>query len=165
MAKSNCSKRRSNAPKGKRPGPPTPLIASACWVKSPTSGRGARNSNKRIGRPASPLDAETARSAIAIVEWFIDAQLGVLARGRLETAKKQEDEVLELIESNRQRRGQDFTTARDVHRNRVTPTADGARALLAKMEANGLLLGEDTTPAHGGKTTRVYRAIKNPIPG
>jgi hypothetical protein len=32
------------------------------------------------------------------------------------------------------------------------------------MEADGLLVGENVTPSGGGKTTRIYRAVKNPVP-
>lgn len=112
-----------------------------------------------------PLELETAENAVRFAKWFADQQLGLLAKGRHAAASKQEDEVLELIESNRQRKGQDFITARDVHRARITATADAAKALLARMEADGLLVGEDITPQHGGKTTRVYRAARNPVPG
>ena len=47
----------------------------------------------------------------------------------------------------------------------VSSPADAAKALLARMEAEGQLVAEDITPAHGGKTTRIYRAVKNPVPG
>ncbi len=110
------------------------------------------------------LTAETAANAVRVIEWFATSQLDILAKGRHAAAAKVQDEVLELLESNRQRKSQDFTTAREVHRARITATADAAKALLARMEAEGLLVGEDITPAHGGKTTRIYRAVKSPIP-
>ena len=90
--------------------------------------------------------------------------VGHPCKGRFSAAAKVQDEVLELLESNRQRKSQDYTTAREVHRARITATADAAKALLARMEADGLLVGEDNTPAGGGKTTRIYRVIKNPAP-
>lgn len=111
-----------------------------------------------------PLAAETAENAVILAKWFANQQLGLLAKGRRAAARKQEDEVLELIESNRQRKGQDFITARDVHRARITAIADAARALLDRMERDGLLTGEDITPQHGGKTTRIYRAARNSVP-
>ncbi len=111
------------------------------------------------------LTAETAANAVRVVEWFAASQLDILAKGRHAAAAKVQDEVLELLESNRQRKSQDFTTAREVHRARITATADAAKALLARMEADGLLVAEDIAPAHGGKTTRIYRAVKNPVPG
>ena len=111
------------------------------------------------------LDAETARNAISVVEWFIAAQLAVLAKGRRQAAAKIEDEVFKLLESNAGRKGQDFTTARELQRARVCPTADAARALLAKMERSGLLLGEDVAPLGGGKPTRIFRPVRNPVPG
>jgi hypothetical protein len=117
------------------------------------------------GAGNEPLAAETATNAVRVVEWFTASQLDILAKGRLQAASKVQDEVLELLETTFQRKGQDYITARDVHRARITPTADAAKALLARMEADGLLAGQDITPAHGGKTTRIYRAVKNPVPG
>ena len=111
-----------------------------------------------------PLELETAQNGIRLAKWFASQQLNLLAKGRHAAAAKVEDEVLELLESNRQRKGQDFITAREVHRARITATADAAKALLARMEADGLLVAEDISPAHGGKTTRIYRAVKNPVP-
>jgi hypothetical protein len=110
-----------------------------------------------------PLDVETAGNAIAIVRWFVDSQLSVLARTRRQATAKLEDEVLELLETQRQRRGMDFITARDVQRARIATSADAARALLARMEADGLLVGEDVTPQGGGKTTRIFRHPTNPV--
>ncbi len=112
-----------------------------------------------------PLAAETAANAVRVVEWFAASQLNILAKGRHTAAVKVQDEVLELLETNCQRKAQDVTTAREVHRARITPTADAARALLARMEADGLLVAEDITPARGGKTTSIYRAVRNPVPG
>lgn len=110
-----------------------------------------------------PLELETADNAVKLAQWFADQQLGLLAKGRQAAASKVQDEVLDLLETNRQRKAQNYTTAREVHRARITATADAAKALLTRMEAAGLLAGEDVTPPHGGKTTRIYRAINNPI--
>ena len=110
------------------------------------------------------LHPETAQSAITVVQWFVDAQLNVLARTRRQAAEQLETEVLELIENNRERKRQDFTTAREVQRNRIVATAYAARSLLDRMERDGLLTGEDVRPEHGGKTSRIYRAVKNPVP-
>ncbi len=110
------------------------------------------------------LTAETAANAVRVVEWFISSQLDILAKGRRAAKTKLEDTALELLETNRERKAQDHITARDVLRNRITSTATAATALLARMEADGLLVGEDIIPAHGGKTTRIYRAVKNPVP-
>jgi putative DNA primase/helicase len=111
------------------------------------------------------LTAETAANAVRVVEWFAASQLDILAKGRLAAAAKVQDEVLELLETTRQHKSLAFITAREVHRARITATADAAKALLARMEADGLLVAEDIAPAHGGKTTRIYRAVKNPVPG
>jgi len=117
------------------------------------------------GEAAShPLAAETAASAVRIVEWFASQQLNLLAKGRRQAAEKVETEIFKLLETNGQRKAQDYTTAREVHRARIMPTADAARALLARMEVGGLLTGEDIIPPRGGKATRIYRAVKNPVP-
>ena len=114
-----------------------------------------------------PLVLETAQHAIRLIEWFSAAQLEILAKGRNAAAAKVEEEVLEVLDTHRERKGVDYVTARDVRRARIAPTPEAAAALLARMEANGLLTGEDVRPAHGGKTTRIFRAKggKNPVPG
>lgn len=112
-----------------------------------------------------PLAAETTANAVRVVEWFAASQLDILAKGRHASAVKLEEEVLELLEINRERKAQEYTTAREVHRARIVASADAAKALLARMETDGQLVAEDITPAHGGKTTRVYRAVQNPVPG
>jgi hypothetical protein len=111
-----------------------------------------------------PLAVETAANAVRIVEWFAASQLDILARGRHQAASKVEDEVLELLATTLQRKAQDFTTAREVHRARIVPTADAARALLDRMEREGVLTGEDVMPPHGGRATRVFRRVQNPVP-
>ena len=112
-----------------------------------------------------PLGGETAANAVRIMQWFEAAQLDILAKGRHQAAEKVETEVFDLLETNNQRKAQDFITAREVHRARIMPTADAAKALLTRMEAGGLLTGEDIIPARGGKATRVYRAVQNPFRG
>jgi hypothetical protein len=114
-----------------------------------------------------PLVLETADSAVRLAEWFADQQLNLLAKGRHAAAEKVETAVLELLEANRERKGLDYVTARDLHRARIVSTADAARALLARMEGERLLTGDDVRPAQGGKATRIYRAIGGipPVPG
>lgn len=112
---------------------------------------------------SQPLTTETATNAVRVAEWFIASQLDILARGRQAAATKVQDEVLELLETNRQRKALDFITARDVHRARIVNTAEAAKELLAGMEADGLLVGQNITPAQGGKTTRIFRRIQNPV--
>ncbi len=92
----------------------------------------------------------------------------MLAKGRAGAAEKLEDSVLELLERNRERKARDHVTARDVHRARIVGTSEAAAGLLAKMERERLLIGEDIRPTHGGKTTRNFRAPqnqRNPVPG
>ena len=112
-----------------------------------------------------PLALETAENAVKLAKWFADQQLGLLAKGRLAASTKLEDEVLQLLETTRERKAQDHITGRDVLRARITTTADAATALLARMEADGLLRGEDFIPTNGGRTSRIYRAVKNPVAG
>ena len=113
------------------------------------------------------LALETAQNAISLVEWFSAAQLDILAKGRHAAAEKVSEEVIELLATRQKDKRLDYVTARDVHRARIVSTADAGRALLARMEREGLLTGEDVRPAHGGKTTRVFRAVggTNPVPG
>lgn len=110
------------------------------------------------------LAAETAAHAVRVVEWFVVSQLNILAKGRHAAAAEMEDEVLQLIKSSRARKSQDFVTARAVNRARIVATAEAAKRLLARMETDGLLFGEDITPAHGGKTVRIFRCVQNPVP-
>jgi hypothetical protein len=113
-----------------------------------------------------PLERETAQNAIRVVEWFIAQQLDILAKGRRQSAQKKEDEVLELLNRRKERAGKDYITARDVHHARIASTPEAARALLARMEADGLLIGEDVKPERGGRATRIYRSPDrgNPVP-
>ncbi len=108
---------------------------------------------------ARPLALETAQNAVRLVEWFASEQLQIIARNRRKAAARVEDELLELLTANSLRKGIDYLTARDVSRARITPTPEAATGLLARMEREGLLLGEDFTPPHGGKTSRRYRAV------
>ena len=111
-----------------------------------------------------PLVLETADNAVTLAKWFADQQLGLLAKSRTAASVKVEDEVLKLLETTRERKGEDFITARDVLRARIVSTADAATALLGRMQADGLLCSENITPAHGGKTTKNFRHIHNPVP-
>jgi hypothetical protein len=112
------------------------------------------------------LELETAQNAIRVIEWFTTQQLDIFAKSRRQAAEKLETEVLELLASNWERRRTDFVTARDVHRARIVTTAEAARALLERMEQDGLLISEGVQPRHGGKVTRVYRAVgsRNSLP-
>src|SRR5262249_1039584 len=93
------------------------------------------------GAHQHPLALETVEKAVQLAKWFANQQLNLLAKGRHAAATKKEDEVLELVKSNRERKGVDFITARDVHRARITNTADVAKELLGCMEREGLLIG------------------------
>ena len=96
------------------------------------------------------LSAKTAASAIALADWFAGEQLRILARGRHAARRAKRDEVLALLADNPK-----GITARDVHRARITDTADEARALLASMEPEELT-GKDSKPETGGHVTRTF---------
>ncbi len=72
---------------------------------------------------------------------------------------------MELLRTRHERQKLDCITARDVHRARIVPTADAALALLSRMEQDGILTGQDVRPPHGGKVTRIFRAVagRNPV--
>ncbi len=113
-----------------------------------------------------PLSDETAANAIRLAQWFAGQQLDTLARGRRQAAQKKEDEVLELLREQQQRRGVDYLTARDIHRARIVTTAESAIGLLERMEADGLLASHEHRPANGGRTVLQFRAVggRNPVP-
>ena len=97
------------------------------------------------------LATDTAASAIALADWFAGEQLRILARGRHAARRAKLDEVLALLADNPK-----GVTARDVHRARIVGSADEARALLARMEADGELTGKDSKPETGGHVTRTF---------
>jgi hypothetical protein len=103
------------------------------------------------------LSLETARAAITIVDWFSVQQVQILARGRYEAHKKLEDRVLEFLDDLWQRAKQDYITHRMVQKTGITRTAEQARALLEKMEKDGILLSEEHRRPQGGHVERRYR--------
>lgn len=112
---------------------------------------------------------------MALAKWFANQQLNLLAKGRHAATAKVEDEVLKLLddrsrgkrlEKEERESGQriDYLTARTIQRAHLTSSAEAAHALLGRMEdVVGLLVGEDITPTHGGKTKWIFRAVKNPV--
>ena len=101
------------------------------------------------------LEAETAQNAIRLMEWFAAAQLDILAKGRRASAQKLEEEY--GPGGDRQDRQRlDYLTARHILRAPNVPTAVAAHALLSRINER-VLVGEDVTPPHGGKTTRIFR--------
>ncbi len=97
------------------------------------------------------LVEDTAASAIALAEWFAGEQLRILEGGRHAARRTKRDEVLKLLADTPK-----GITARDVHRARITSTADEAHALLGSMEADGELTGKDSKPETGGHITRTF---------
>ncbi len=97
------------------------------------------------------LEADTAASAITLADWFAGEQLRILARGRHTARRAKLDEVLKLLADKPQ-----GIRASDVYRSRIVPTAPEAHALLAAMEAEGELRGQDEKPDGGGHVTRIY---------
>ena len=122
-----------------------------------------------------PLDLETAENAVKLAKWFADQQLDLLTKGRRAAATKLEDEVLKLLDDRIQGKylepkerelghHVDYVMARTLMRAHIVSTPEAATALLARMEDIGLLVSEPLTPPHGGKTTRIFRRIHNPVP-
>ncbi len=109
------------------------------------------------------LDAETAQSAIAVVQWFVDQQLNVLARGRHQAAEKLDEAVIDLFDKWKSK-GRDYIDARDVQQAHIVASAPAARALLEQMKDAGILTPEEIKPQGGGWSRRVYRRMRNPIP-
>ena len=97
------------------------------------------------------LEVETAASATVLADWFAVEQLRILARGREAARRVKCDEVLALLAER-----PNGITARDVQRKRIVLQADEARLLLAQMEADGDLSGEDSRPQTGGHVTRIF---------
>ena len=112
------------------------------------------------------LALETAEDAIAIADWFAAEQQEVLARGLHEARKKIEDRVLDLLEERWEASNLDYITARDIQRAHITRDADEARGLLARMEANVILISEEIRRPEGGHVKRRYRLKlgRNPVP-
>lgn len=111
-----------------------------------------------------PLELATAENAIRLGEWFAQEQLEILSKSRRQAAVKVEEQVLGLLETHLERKGQDFITAREVRRASIVNTPDAAKSLLDRMEREGVLLGEDIRPPLGGRPTKIFRAAKNPVP-
>lgn len=109
------------------------------------------------GIDATPndLNNETAQRAIRIVNWFSEQQLDVLSAGRMAAKKSKTDRVLELLSQH-----PEGITNRLVQRARIEPTAEAAKVLLATMESDGILIGQDCKPDGGGKESRIYRGRK-----
>jgi hypothetical protein len=98
-----------------------------------------------------PLSADTAASAIALADWFAGEQLRILEGGRHAVRRAKRDEVLSLLADNPK-----GITARMLQLKRIVDTADEARALLASMEVDGELTGQDSKPKTGGHITRTF---------
>ncbi len=103
------------------------------------------------------LELSTADAAIRLSQWFSRAQLAILAKGRVQAAQKVELEVIDLLRTRPE------VTARDVTRARIVTTAQDAHRLLNRIETAGIITGRDFVPDHGGRPTRIYRLVKNPL--
>ncbi len=97
------------------------------------------------------MDLDTAANAIALADWFADKQLRILAGGRHAARRAKRDAVLSLLADT-----PEGIRASVVYRARIVGSADEAHALLAEMEADGELVGKDSTPEGGGHTTRTF---------
>jgi replicative DNA helicase len=97
------------------------------------------------------LTHATAIHATEMMDWFAAQQLDILSGGRWKAQRDRRNEVLSLFAEM-----PDGITARDVYRARICRDADEARLLLASMETEGVLLGNDVTPERGGWPHRIY---------
>lgn len=102
------------------------------------------------------IDLDTAQRGIRLADWFAGEQLRILARSRHAARRAKRDEVLELLAEIPK-----GITARDVQRARIVTSADEARDLLARMEAESELTGTDSQPETGGHVTRIYTKARN----
>jgi Protein of unknown function (DUF3987) len=96
------------------------------------------------------VEVDTARGAIRVANWFADQQLGLLAQSRAVANSLKEKAVYELLVKKSK------ITARDVQQARIVLRAVESKALLARMERDGKLVGQDHQPKHGGHTVRYY---------
>jgi replicative DNA helicase len=104
---------------------------------------------KSAGEPNLAL--ATAQAAITLAEWFAARQLEVLAAGRYAAKRALQDKILSVLADT-----PTGITARDLQRARIVDSADDARALLAKMEADGELTHKESKPEGGGHVTLIY---------
>jgi hypothetical protein len=102
-----------------------------------------------------PLEISTAERALAIADWFALQQLQILSDSRAAAARKLTQKIFELLAKNR-----DGIRPADLYKTRIARDATEARTILARMEADGALLGYDRVPPGGGHVTRVY--FRNP---
>lgn len=108
--------------------------------------------------PEHALGGATARAAVQLIAWHVSEQLGLLDAARDERQLSQEDRVVGLLRSLRGRPWpRNSVCARVLLRRRIVKSAADAHALLARMEADGILSGTDQRPAGGGHTVRFFR--------
>ena len=101
------------------------------------------------------VELDTAKNAITLADWFAEQQLDILAGGREKARQDKRDEVLTLLTGKPA-----GIQASDVYRARTTRDSATAHALLAHLEAEGVLGGKDTQPEGGGHVTRIFTRAK-----
>ena len=114
------------------------------------AGTWGRHEHSALDTPAT-LELDTAERAIELADWFAGQQLAILSKGRDAKRRETRDEVLALLADNPK-----GITARDAQRARIARDADEAHALLATMEAEGTLQGQDEQPEAGGHVSRIF---------
>jgi len=102
---------------------------------------------------AVALEDSTAQAAVSLADWFAAQQLQILGYGAARAKESLYRRVLSLL--NEQPQG---ITATALYRRRIVGNAAEAHALLAQMELEGKLSGQNTSPGNGGHTTRRYTA-------
>lgn len=101
-----------------------------------------------------PVDGPTARTAIALVDFFVAELLEIVGGARRAARERQKMEVLALL---RNKNGQPIT-ATEVCRVRITRFAPEAHALLLELVKDGKLVWTDSKPPGGGHTTTRYQS-------
>jgi hypothetical protein len=97
------------------------------------------------------LSNETAQKAIAITDWFVKRQLGILGAGRDAAQQALRQRILTLAAQK-----PDGILAAHVYRSRITSDAAEAHRLLSQLEAEGQLRCETRSRTAGGWTTERY---------
>lgn len=105
--------------------------------------------------PNHNLSLETAKSAVAIADWFSQQVLRILWAQRRESRRALLDKLAMVLADN-----PEGVSARDLQRAHIADRADEAAEILERLATEGFLVGRDYVPAGGGHKIRRYSASK-----
>lgn len=91
------------------------------------------------------------------MDWFSEQQVRILTRGRYEAHRKLEDRVLDLLDDRWERQQADYVTPRLVQKAGIVRTAEEAKALLARMASDSVLVPAEHRRPEGGHVEIQYR--------